>query len=64
MREGYMNLSTDVGNGIDDGGPEGARRATGKSPGSGVIESIAVSLIRELFSMVISPTRPTLIFQG
>ena len=35
MREGYMNLSTDVGNGIDDGGPEGARRATGGPPSSG-----------------------------
>ncbi len=35
MREGYMNLSSDDGNGIDDGGPEGARRATGGPPSSG-----------------------------
>ena len=35
MREGYMNLNTDVGNGIDDGGLEGARRATGGPPSSG-----------------------------
>lgn len=35
MRKGYLNLSTDVVNGIDDGGAEGARRATGGSPSSG-----------------------------
>lgn len=32
MRKGYLNLNPDVVNGIDDGGPEGARRATGGSP--------------------------------
>ena len=38
MREGYMNLSPDVVNGIDDGEQEGARRATGGSPSSGSTE--------------------------
>jgi len=32
MRKGYMNPVTDVINGIADGEPEGARRATGGSP--------------------------------
>ena len=48
MREGYMNQSTDVGNGIDDGGPEGARRATVGPPSSG----------REKESLIMSPPDP------
>jgi transposase-like protein len=48
MREGYMNLSTDAGSGIDDGGPEGARRATGGPPSSG----------REEEPLIISPPDP------
>ena len=35
MRKGDLNLRPDVVNGIDDGEPEGARRATGGSPSSG-----------------------------
>jgi len=48
MREGYMNLSTDVGNGIYDGGPEGAHRATGGPPSSGSEEE----------SLIVSPPDP------
>jgi hypothetical protein len=48
MREGYMNLSPDVVNGIDDGEPKGARRATGGSPSSGSTEE----------SLVMSPPDP------
>ena len=38
MREGYLNLSTDVIDDLDDGGTEGARRATGVAPSSGGTE--------------------------
>ena len=38
MRKGYLNPSTDVVNGITDGEPEGARRATGGPPSSACIE--------------------------
>ena len=42
MRKGYMNLSTDVVDGIGDGGPEGARRATGGPPSSGSQEELRI----------------------
>ena len=38
MRKGYLNPSTDVVDGIADGEPEGARRATGGSPSAGSAE--------------------------
>jgi len=38
MRKGYLDLSTDVVDGFDDGGTEVARRATGVPPSSGGTE--------------------------
>jgi transposase-like protein len=38
MKRGYLNLSNGLVNHVDDGGMEGARRATGIPPSSGGIE--------------------------